>query len=513
MYLLGIDIGTTNWKVGVYDLKGRLVHLTKSPALTYQDKYGYFYKPEEIFEKICGLIRQAVQKIGEPKKILAVGVASMGEAGLPIGKNGKPLYPVILWYDERTKPQVSFWDKKIGRDELFSITGINLGYIYGVQKILWIKENFPSTFLKTKKWLSLSDYIIFQLSGEYVTDYSLASRLMLLDLKKRNWSERLLRLADIDRDILPHLVDSGVVVGEISKTASGFTELVSGTPIVTGGHDHIVGALAVGICEEGEILDSTGTAESIFAPLDSPKLSSGIFRSSFSVGCHTAKNKYYLLGGIYAAGGLIEWFIEQFIRPKGKKRGSRESRDKEIYKDLVELAQRAKAGSAGLFLLPHIRGSGPPHRDLNSRGAFIGITAKHSLSDFVNALFEGLSYESRLMIEGIEKVINKKPKRYVVIGGATQNEHWLKVKTNIIGRTIYLPQKVEAVSLGAALLAGIGIGIYRDEKDALKSINLKFEQIKPDKKLSSLYDKYYKEVYQKIYKELKELNQIISHLP
>lgn len=500
MYIIGLDIGTTNWKASLFDAKGREVFSTKTPTITHRDKEGDYYDPEELYKKVCLFINKLVSFVKDKYSIKAISIASMGEAGVLIDEKGESLYPIITWYDKRTEKQIEWIKKNIGQNEINKITGLEIAHIYSLCKLLWLRENKQKIFKRAKKWLCIPDYIIFRLTDEYAMDYSIASRTMLFDIYKKTWSKEIMNLTSISERILPSLFPSGSAVGNITDKSSRETGLAKGTCVVTGGHDHVCGAFAVGCISPGIILDSIGTAESTFTTTDFHNIKRIKDFKGFSIGCHVAKDKYYIMGGLYASSASIEWFIENFMKENNS------------YEYLIKEAKKSKVGSNGLFFMPHLRGSGPPNIDYYSKGIFLGITSQHKKYDFINAIFEGLAYESRFSIEEIEKVCRIKEQKIIVIGGATKNEVFMKAKVNIINRSLEIVGSFEAVTLGAALLAGIGAGIYKNEDEAIKSVSRKTKIIYPDKVSAVKYDNLYREVYKKLYHSLVSLNHKISEL-
>lgn len=494
---LGIDIGTTNLKVGLYDISGNEVSFYSIPAKTYSDKFGDFYLMDEVWRKICDVIKKVVLKTHK-KKIIAVCVSSIGESVIVLDKNGNILLPTIAWYDRRTEKELMQVEENISREEIFKITGLYPGYIYSLLKVLWFKNNFPKLFSKIKKILSVSDYINYKLTGEICYDFSQASRTMMFDIKNKVWSDRILELFGIDKRNLPSLYPSSSVVGNISKKAQEETGLSRNTKVVLGGHDHIVGAFGCGVHTEDEVLDSIGTAESIFRPLDKLVNQDKIYKSNFSIGCNVIKDKYYLIGGIYSSGGTIEWLMQEVVKEND-------------YNFLINEARKSPPGARGLFFLPHLRGSGPPNRNVFSRGAFLGLTAKHKIEDIIRAVFEGLCYESRIMIEGMKNILPALPKKIVVIGGGVKNKLWMEIKGDLLGFDIEIQESVESVCFGSALLCGMGLGIYSlDDVKKLSSKHLK--KYSYNRENFKKYDTYYKSVYKKIYPLLKNINFKISDL-
>jgi len=482
MYLLGVDIGTTNWKANLYDYNGKLIASAKIPTKVNKDKFGDYYNPYILWKSFSQLTREILSKIKSPSSIKALSIASMAEAGLIIDKFGKPIYHIIPWYDKRTVKQKEWLEKKISKSNIFKITGLNLTYIFSALKIQWLKENVKRDFTRSSKWLCIPDFLNYKLTGEFATDYSIACRTALFDIKLKKWSKLMLDILEIKENFLPKTFPSGTVIGNITPKASEETGLTTSTRVVLGGHDHLCGSIGAGILEEGSLLDSIGTAESIVTVMHNLKCMNKIYKSGFSVGCYPYKELYYIMSGIYYSGGLIEWFIREFCN---------KNLDKEkIYNKLIKDAEKSKTGSNGIIVFPHWLGSTIPYRNLNSKGAILGLTPTVTKNDILNGIFEGLSFEFKQLLEVMEDTIDIKLNKIIVIGGGSKNKIWLKRKSNILGKRLIVPHINEAVSLGASLLAGIGIKDIKRPDDIIKNFNRKL--IYPDKYSKKIYDNIYK---------------------
>ena len=493
MYLLGLDIGTTNWKANLYDMKGKLVISVSAPTPTRKDSRGHsYYDPEVMWKTFCSLIRQAVKKAGKPDAIKALSFASMAEAGLLVDENGEAVSHIIPWFDQRSMPQTEKLITKLGRERVFGITGINLAHIFSISKISWLKENEPKAFKKAAKWLCAPDYLVKKLTGEWATDHSIANRTCLFDIKKRTWSKTMLDAIDIKESFLPKSYPSGTVAGLITKKASLECGLAVGTKVALGGHDHVVGSLGVGLLSPGSVLDSIGTSESICAPIDNVNDLKKYYKSGFSFGCYTYGNMYHLMSGLYYSGGMVDWLGRQYYSDCHSKN--------ELYKIMFQEAEASVPGSKGLFVYPHWQGIGAPYGVRKAKGMMIGFSPEINRGDICNAALEGLSYEFRLLVENVEKTLGIKVKDVTVIGGGAKNKLWLKRKADITGRNMVVPHIPESVCFGAALLGAMGAGLIKDPMELIK--NFKKETIRVNEGLNKFYSDEYKNKYLDIYKRV-----------
>ena len=494
MHLLGLDIGTTGCKSIIYTLDGKIVSQAYRENKLHHPKPGWAeYKVDEIWSNVKEALKESLTKSRlDPKEIAGVSISSQAETLIPVDHDGKWLYPAIVWLDQRGEEQCKWWEENFGNYNLYRITGQHLHPMYSVNKIIWLRENMPRIYKKTAKFPCIMDYVIYKLSGKFATDYSVASRTMMFDVKKRKWSSEILQAAEIEQDHLskPHL--SGTVVGEVLEDASKQTGLLSRTPVAVGGHDHLCGALAVGIAKPGVMLDSTGTAESMVTTLDKPFLERELFQNHYNCYCHVIKGKYVIHSRIATSGAILGWFRDEF----GKEEVDRAQKiGKDPYDLLLEKALSSKPGASGLFFFPHFG---------NFRGAILGLALSTTKADIIRSIIEGFCFELRYKIECLEKLMESKITEVRAIGGAAKSEFWLKTKANITGKRVIVPKVTEAASLGAAILAGIGTGIYRGVEDALKRIYRVAGIYEPDRNLLSMYSEYYK-VYREISAALKEI--------
>lgn len=501
VYLVGIDVGTTNTKAVVYDPeRGEVIALGRHPTRTYHPRPGWSeFDPAQIWQGVAESLRQALAQVPSTASIAGVGVSSMGEAGIPIDASGEYLYPIIAWYDPRAEPQLDALCRKLGTYEIFDITGQSPRNIFSLPKIVWLQEHHPDIVRRAGRWLCMEDFVIWKLSGEYATDYSVASRTLAFDQRQRFWSSRILGSVGLSADLFPMPFPSGTAVGRVTAKAAEETGLPIGAPVVTGGHDHLVGALAVGVLAEGEVLDSTGTAEAVLAPLSFYRPDRRLFDSGFSFYHHTVRGQYVVIGGNSAGGASVDWLSRSVL-------GLEEGPSKEFFAAAAEVA----AGSQGLFFLPHLVGSGTPENDAASRGAFVGLTPFHNRGHFARAVLEGVCYWLRSNLDEIESIVGKRIAEITAIGGATQSPFWLQLKADVTGRSVRVPHVPEAVAVGAALLAGCGVGLFANERQAAASVNAFQEVRKPDEKEAAAYERWYEEVYKSLYASLRDSHHRIQ---
>jgi len=492
--LLGIDVGTTNCKAAVFSIKGELISFasTKTPLRgAKSSEYSYF--PQEMWETICQIIRQVLSQIPPGGQVKAMAIASMAEAGVLLDKAGVPLYPFVPYFDQRAMPQCELLEKRIGRDKIFSITGLHVNPVFSLPKILWIKANEPKLFSRSVKWLCIPDFINYRLTGRIATDFSIASRTLALELKGSCWSGEILDAVDINPELFPPLFPGGTVIGEVTSEAAGQTGLQKGMPVVSGGHDHYCGSVAAGLMKGGRIINSIGTAESIhtllpqeFSPADELK--------GFQFGKYLRPDYTYIDAGLSSSGLVVEWSMRRFASIGDWGENAQEGASSPSYDTICRRLMETTPSSQSLLFIPHLRGGGYPDWNPRSCGALIGLRSSHTSLDIFRAVFEGLCFETRKVLGAMIGIVGEKIAQINGIGGGTRNEFWMQTKADVTGFPIEVPDVEESTVLGAALLAGMGVSIYKDMVDASENtyrVNKRYEpRVQFQEKYESLFQIY-----------------------
>ncbi len=490
--LLGIDLGSTSLKAVIYDTSGTAVARASRPTEKCHAHAAHpdwtVWQPDQIWGGVCGAVREAVGALADPGRIRAVAVTGMGMDGLPVDEQGKWLYPFISWHDPRTGPQLAWWREHVGVERTFSVGGNPVWPINSALRILWVKENEPDVFARTDKWLLIEDFVNFMLCGARATDYSMASCTMLFDQRSLAWSDELLAASGIERRLLCDPHPSGTPLGHVHAAAAEATGLAEGTPVVLGGHDHLCGALPVGAARPGVVLDVTGTWESVQAAVERPELRPELRQSGMTVQAHVARGVHAVWGGC-VAGEMIEWFRAQC------------GAGTPDWDDLIAAAEASPPGARRVMFLPHMSGAACPVVDDRSLGAFVGLGNLATRGDLARAVFEGLNYQLLDVVTALESTLGVELDRLVAVGGATRNRFWMQNKADVTGRTVRVPEVEEASPLGAAILAGIGAGLYRDAEDAVERMRRPSATYEPDAERHALYQERFA-VYRDLYPAL-----------
>ncbi len=492
-FILGVDLGTSACKTVVFTLDGRKVASAyrEYPVIQPQPRWAE-QNPLEWWRAVVETIRKSLAKGGiEGSQIVGLAVDSQREAVVPVGANGEVLYNSIIWLDRRTEEQTERIRSLLDEDTVLRTTGVGINPLFSASKILWLKENFPKIFSKTKVFLFAKDFIIYKLTGEEVTDYSLASRTMLFDIRRKKWSTEICSTLGIPVDKLPTPKESSIVVGEVSSQASAETSLPRDLPVVNGGGDRPCECLGAGVIKEGEVNIGTGTGSTFEAPLNKPNPD---LKGRISCCCHVIPDAWEYEASILTTGASLRWFRDVFGE-KEIDEARRTGRDP--YDLMTQAASEISLGADGLFFYPYLAGAFPPRTNGKARAVFFGISLSHSKGHFVRAILEGVAFHYLVMLE-LLKDLGVEIAEVSMVGGETKSDFWNQLKADVMGRRIRIPEVEDAAAMGAAMLAGIGTGQYTSVQKAVESTVRTRKVYVPKAENHSAYLKLY-EKYEALY--------------
>jgi xylulokinase len=489
----------------IYDLDGNPLAAGSRPTEQFHPSVEHpewsVWQPHQIWDGTVAAIREALSGLAGRGTVRALAVTGMGMDGLPVDEQGSALYPLISWHDPRTHPQHRWWLDHIGAEKVFAIGGNPLWPINSALRIQWLAEHEPEIYRRTDKWLLIEDYVNFRLCGQRVTDYSMASCTALFDQRSRQWSDELLELSGLDRRLLCELRASGTWLGEVLESASAATGLPAGTPVILGGHDHLCSALPVGAYRPGSALNVTGTWETVMTPTAAPALHDELRVAGMTVQAHVASGLYTIWGG-NVSGEMLQFWVRMLTHGAA---ATDESGDGLAWDELMAAAAEAPAGSHGVMFLPHMAASACPVVDPRSLGALVGLSIRATRGDLVRSVLEGLSYQFLDMLSVIESVLDTRLEEIVAVGGATRNALWMQTKADVSGRSVHVPAVEQATPLGAAILAGIGVGVYRDEQEAFARVSKPCKTYQPNSKHFHRYADSFS-TYRKLYPTIQPLS-------
>lgn len=499
MYLLGLDVGTTGTKAVVFDPEGNIKGYGFEEYDVICEKPGYAEQdPEKVWNLTKQVIRKAVMYSGV-KEIAAMSLSVQGDAVIPVDRNLKPLHNTLLGMDYRSSLQSRKCSELFGDRELFRLTGMRPHPMNSLTKILWIRDNIPEVYQATYKFMTYADFILSRLGAEPSIDYTMASRTMAFDLAEKKWSKTVLDKTAVDDNLLSRPVPPGETVGRINPALAVELGLPNNVLLVSGGHDQTCAALGAGVVEESIAIDSHGTAEVLSTAFNKPVLNDGMFNGYYPCYCHAKNGMYFTFSLNHIGGILLKWYRDNLGYAEVREA---EEKQEPVYRLMEE---KAPEGPSSVLVLPHFNGSGTPWCDLDSKGAFVGLTMSTTRHDIVKGILDSLTYELRMNMETMRSAgISIRELRSV--GGAARSAKWLQIKADITGCSVSTLRVREAACLGAALLAGTATGCYSDLNEAVKQTVVVHHKYEPDNKMAKLYEEKYS-AYKDLYDTLKSINK------
>ena len=490
-YLLGVDSGTTACKSILFSADGHLIAEASVEFSIYHPKPMWAEQdPDWWWNAVITTIKEVLKKAKISKKeIVGIGIDSQREAVVPLDGEGRKLANSIIWLDKRTLPQVEKIRAIIPLDKVIETTGIPIDHMFSAAKILWIKDENPQIFKRAKKFLCAKDYIVYRLTGEIVTDPSMASRTMLFDVNKRKWADDICDALGIPMEVLPDVKGSWEVVGEVTSRAAKLTGLAKGLPVVGGGGDRPCEALGAGVIEPSYVNIGTGTGTALTTPLTEPNVDKN---GRIGCCCHVVPDTWEYEIGIMTTGASLRWFRDNFgyeYIEKSKKTGVNP------YVYLDKSAEKISPGCDNLFYYPYLMGALAPKFNDIAKGVFFGFTLSNTKAHFVRAVLEGVAFQYRETLD-LLKGLGVNIREASMVGGETKSDLWNQIKADVTGKLIRIPEVVDAATLGSAILAGMGVGLYKDIKNAVER-TVRFKKIyepRQHKRYTKLYEKY-KNVY------------------
>lgn len=481
MTILAIDIGTTHCKAGLFALDGTALKIATRPMVTQRAPTGEaYFDPEVLWATAAAVIRKAAAA----GPVAAVGIASMAETGLLVDRRtGAARSFFVPWFDTAAQAQADLIRSQSDPLDRYLKTGLRASFKCSLAKVLWLRAR-DERLLDGAIWLSAADYIAYRLTGKFGTDCSLAGYTFAFRVDQRAWDADWLREWDIQPDLFPPVNPSGMPIGTVLPDVGPSLGLIAGIPVAICGHDHVTAAFAMNVTYPGRVFNSMGTAETLLGALPERALTEDDFDSGLIYGCHVAAGCGYWLGSLSASGGSVEWLRAQL----GQKPLS--------YAEIDALLASARPEPTGILYFPYLVGSGPPHTDPLMRAAFVGLSASHGRADLLKAVLEGTVYEIEVIRQAGEHITGQPIPALVAAGGGTRSRPWLQIKADISGCRIEASAEPEATLVGAALVVGIGSGLYANEAEAFDGLCLKpVEVFVPDPERHAVYRRLYEHGY------------------
>lgn len=488
MKYIGVDLGTSSVKIILMDASGNVCDSVSRDYPIEFPKPGWSQQnPEDWFEQTVAGIKELLA--GKDKAQIA-GISFGGQMhGLVIlDRDDRVIRPALLWNDGRSEAEADYLNNVIGRDKLSSYTG-NIAFAgFTAAKLLWVYNHEPDNFARIRKIMLPKDYIAYRLSGVHCTDMSDASGMLLLDVSRRKWSEEMMEICHVKECWLPKLYESYECVGKLLPSAARELGLPDDVKIIAGAGDNAAAAIANGIVGDGMCNISLGTSGTVF-------ISGNEFRVDDNNALHSfghADGRYHLMGCMLSAASCNKWWMEDILG----------SSDFTTEQDKIK-----NLGDNHVFFLPYLMGERSPHNNPSARAAFVGMTMDTGRTEMLQAVMEGVVFALRDSIE-VAKKLGYSLAVTRVCGGGAKSRLWVRMIANILNMNVEILRHEEGPGLGAAMLAAVGCGEYRDVREAAEKIVRVKEVITPDAKLVKKYDKKY-QMFKSIYPQLVSVYELM----
>ena len=499
MSLVGLDVGTSCSKGLLFAEDGRELGTAQVPYPLSFPRPGWVeLDSETVWAAVQTVISQlapVAQASGDPVKALAFSVS--GDEAVPVDAEGRALYPCMMSMDTRTRQVVRWWEREVGAERVYQATGLRPAENWPLVRLMWLREHEPEVFARTAQMLAWEELMVLRLTGEAVTEHSLASRSMAFDIHSRAWSTELLDLAQVPGSMFPRSCELGVIVGEVAPQVAVTLGLPPSTQVVSGGFDQGMAALGAGLSRPGEAVVGTGTWEALTVLTERAALSSELCAGGYTSGCYVERGLYYCMATNPGGGSVLRWFrdtLGQEELEEGRRTGV----------DAFELLLRDVGDQpTGMLVLPHFEGSYTPWMDPDSTGAILGLRLSTSRQELIRALLEGVTFE---LLENVTRL----EEAGVVIGdiratgGGARSPLWLQLKADITGRPVTRVAIEEAGCLAAACLAGVGVGTFATAGQAVESFVRPGRTYEPRPAVHEAYAPLF-ERYRRLYATLRPL--------
>jgi xylulokinase len=489
-YFLGIDSSTTATKALLMAEDGTVAGVASS-SYTFETPYPLWSEqdPALWWTATVESVNQLLLETGvDPAQIKGVGLTGQMHGLVLLDANGRVLRPALLWNDQRTGAECDEMRARLGRQNLINITGNDALTGFTAPKILWVKNHEPQIYGRIKQILLPKDYVRFKLTGDYAIDKAGGAGTQLFDVRQRNWSSEVLEALEIEANWLPPTFEGTAVTGVVSQSAAELTGLAAGTPVFGGGGDQAAAAVGTGAVVEGVVSLSLGTSGVVFAASDQPVIEQDGRLHAF---CHAVPGKWHLMGVMLSAAGSLRWYRDT-IAPAIS------------FDDLLAPAAGVPAGSEGLLFLPYLTGERTPHPDPLARGAFVGLTVRHTQAHMTRAVLEGVAFGLRDSFELMRKAGLAGVQEVRVTGGGAKSPLWRQILADIFGVEIVTMAAGEGAAYGTALLAAVGSDIWFDVPSACLDVVKITGRTQPLTGLTAVYDRQYAN-YQALYPALREI--------
>lgn len=488
--ILAIDQGTSGCKLTIFDLDGQVIADKTKSYPSYYPEEGYVEQDCEQWWQVSvsGIKEMLEEKHINPASIKAIGVDGISWACIPIDKDGNVLHKTMIWLDRRAVKEAQWMKDTIGENALIEMSGNPVDAAYITPKMLWLKNNKPDIFSKVWKFLQSNAFLVYRLTGEISQDYSQGYGFHFFDMNKGAFDEAMAQKLGLSTELVAPLMHSHEVVAGVSAKAAELTGLLEGTPVVAGGLDAACCTLGAGVIDVGQTQEQGGQAGGMSICLDN-----ALIHPKLILGYHVVPDKWLLQGGTTGGGGTLNWFNRELGYYE---QGESFKRNSNPFVIMSEEAESVSPGSGGVVFLPYMKGERSPLWNADAKGVYYGLAFDKTRAHMIRSTMEGVGYALKHNLETALEVgatVNKLSS----VGGSANSSVWTQLKADITGYPIEVPYSDYATTLGAAMIAGVGVGLYESFEDAVKRTVKIQKEYTPNEANIEVYNNGYK-MYRKL---------------
>lgn len=496
-YLIGIDLGTSGTKTVLFNGRMEEVASAVFEYPLYQPQNGWAEQsPEDWWDAAVKGIKAVLAASGiDAGAVAGIGLSGQMHGLVMLDAAGEVLRPAIIWCDQRTQEQVLWMEREIGREALIAITANPPMTGFTAAKLLWVKQHEPQLFARCAHILLPKDYIRFRLTNEYATDVSDGAGTQLMNIAKRSWSEEMLGKLGISASCLPPLHESVALASGVSRAGAGQTGLMQGTPVSAGAADNAAAAIGTGVVREGQAFTTLGTSGVVYAVSDKVTIDP---LGRVHTLCASVPGKWTVMSCTQAAGLSLRWLRDTVCQPevdKAKLEGV------DPYVIMTQMAEAIGPGADRLIYLPYLMGERSPHPDPNCRGVFFGLSARHDRRHMIRAVMEGVAFSQAACVD-VFREMSVPINTMMMTGGGSRSTLWRQMLADLYACPVSLLEHDQGPALGAAILAGVGTGVFTSLEAACDSHVRSVDQVLPRPAMKAAYYPAY-ELYKSLYPLLK----------
>jgi len=490
---LGLDVGTSGVKAILVAATGAIECSATAPLTVATPQPGWTEQDPEDWWQACLTTIRILLAARPAARVAAIGISGQMHSSVFLDRSGDVIRPALLWSDGRTTAECREITSRAGGEQQLRRWVCNPALEgFTLPKVLWLRNHEPDAFARLSTVLLPKDYVRLRLTGELATEPSDASATLMFDPARGRWSHELLEAVGLSPSLMPVVGGSSEILGRVSAAGALATGLSAGTPVVGGGADNACGAAGVGAVAPGETVASWGTSGTVLAPTSEPRVDPSLRAHTF---CHVAPGVWYLMGVVLSAGAAFAWYRDHLVMADG----DRESLNQRLNDEASTIAP----GADGVTFLPYLQGERTPHRDAAARAAFTGLSLAHSRAHLTRAVLEGICFALRDSLT-ILRALGVAPEQLLVTGGGARSRFVRQLQADIFGLPVCTVNREEGPAYGAALLAAVGVGTFRDLASAAQSTLTRRAGESPSPNAHEKYEQHYQH-YRALYSALHRL--------